>query len=58
MASEPITDVTALNAAFDMARALRDMQDAVKRHELVMELQQKILAAQGEQASLARAVSG
>jgi DNA-directed RNA polymerase subunit M/transcription elongation factor TFIIS len=41
-----------LSAAFDIARGLKDIDDAARRNAAVLELQVKILAAQSDQAVL------
>lgn len=56
MAAELITGLGALKTAFDLARGLKDMSDAATRNSAVIELQEKILAAQQAQAVLVERV--
>ena len=50
MAAEIFAGVTALKTAFDLARGLKDIDDATRRNEAVIDLQQKILGAQQAQS--------
>ena len=52
VAAEVYASLTALKTAFDLARGLKDIDDATRRNAAVIELQEKILAAQSEQAAL------
>jgi hypothetical protein len=52
MASEILAGLGALKTAFDMAKGLKDINDAVIRNGAVIELQEQILAAQRAQAEL------
>jgi hypothetical protein len=52
MASEIIMGISALKAAFDMAKALKDIDNAATRNAAVIELQEKILTAQEHQSAL------
>lgn len=56
MIGEAITGMNALKTALDMARALKDINDAAARNAAVIELQQKILDAQTSQFELLRRV--
>jgi hypothetical protein len=52
MVGEVFAGMTAVKTAFDIARGLKDIDDATRRNAAVIELQQKILDAQSEQAEL------
>lgn len=52
MVAEIYAGVGAFKAMFDMAKALKDINDAAVRNGAVIELQQQILGAQVEQAAL------
>ena len=52
MPAEIFAGVTALRSAFDIAKALKDMDDAAKRNAAVIDLQQTILDAQSAQQEL------
>jgi hypothetical protein len=56
VAAEVYAGLTSIKAAFDIARGLKDIDDATGRNAAVIELQEKILDAQSEQASLAERV--
>jgi len=56
MISEAIAGASALKTAFDMAKALKDINDATIRNGAVIELQEKILSAQEAQFALVRRV--
>lgn len=47
----------ALKTAFDLAKGLKDIDDATRRNAAVIELQEKILGAQAAQAALIDRVS-
>jgi Zn finger protein HypA/HybF involved in hydrogenase expression len=49
--------VNALKTAFDIAKGLKDLDDATRRNAAVIKLQEKILAAQSAQAELIEEVS-
>jgi hypothetical protein len=51
MVAEVFAGLTALKTAVDIARGLKDIDDATRRNAAIIELQEKILAAQSEQAS-------
>lgn len=57
MAAELITGLSAFKAMFDAAKGLKDINDATIRNGAVVELQEKILAAQAQQAALVERVS-
>lgn len=52
MASELIAGLGAIKTAFDLAKGLKDIDDATRRNAAVIELQEKILSAQMAQATL------
>jgi hypothetical protein len=52
MVGEVFAGISALKTAFDIAKGLKDIDDATRRNAAVIELQEKILSAQSEQASL------
>jgi uncharacterized protein YlxW (UPF0749 family) len=52
MVAEAFAAVGALKAAFDIAKTLKDMNDAVARNAAVIELQGQILTAQEAQSAL------
>ena len=52
MIAEAAAGVGALKAAFDLAKGLKDLDDAARRNAAVIELQEKILGAQTAQAAL------
>jgi hypothetical protein len=52
MVSEFIAGASAFKTMFDMAKALKDINDATVRNGAVIELQREILAAQTQQATL------
>ena len=57
MVSEIITGLGAFKTMLDMAKGLKDMNDASVRNRAVIELQEKILAAREQQSALAERVS-
>jgi hypothetical protein len=56
MISEAMMGASALKTAFDMAKALKDIDDRTRRNDAVIELQEKILGAQTAQAALIQEV--
>ena len=52
MVAEIYAGLGAVKAAFDIAKGLKDIHDVTLRNAAVIELQEKILAAQVEQSSL------
>jgi hypothetical protein len=52
MVAEVYAGLSAFKAMFDMAKALKDMNDAAIRNGAVIELQEQILSAQQQQATL------
>lgn len=56
MVAEVFAGVSALKSAFDMAKGLKDIDDATRRNAAVIELQEKILSAQTAQAELLETV--
>ena len=57
MVAEVFAGVSALKAAFDLTKGLKDIDDATRRNAAVIELQEKILAARAAQSELAESVS-
>jgi hypothetical protein len=58
MVAEVFGGLSAIKTAFDIAKGLKDIDDAARRNAAVIELQEKILTAQQTQASLIETVSG
>lgn len=52
MVGEAFAGISALKTAFDIAKGLKDIDDAVRRNTAVIELQEKILAAREAQSAL------
>jgi hypothetical protein len=52
MAGEIFAGLSALKTAFDIAKGLKDIDDAVRRNAAVIDLQSKILTAQEEHSTL------
>ena len=52
MLGEAAMGLSALKTAFDIAKGLKDIDDATRRNAAVIELQEKILSAQSEQSAL------
>src|ERR1700722_4631396 len=52
MVAEVFASVSALKTAFDIAKGLKDIDDATRRNAAVIELQEKILSAQQAQSAL------
>ena len=52
MVAEVFAGLGALKSAFDIARGIKDLDDAAKRNAAVINLQQTILTAQQAQAAL------
>jgi hypothetical protein len=57
MVAEVYAGLSAFKAAFDIAKGLKDIHDATLRNAAVIQLQEKILSAQAEQASLIQRIS-
>ena len=57
MVGEIFAGVNAIKTAFDLARGLKDIDDAVRRNAAVIELQEQILTAQSAQQELIERVS-
>ena len=51
MVGEVFSGLSAIKAAFDIAKGLKDIDDATRRNAAVIELQEKILAAHSMQAA-------
>jgi hypothetical protein len=56
MAAELIAGLGAIKTAFDLAKGLKDIDDATRRNGAIIELQEKILTAQAAQSELVEAV--
>jgi len=56
MAAEFIAGLGAIKTAFDLAKGLKDIDNVARRNAAVIELQEKIFAAQSAQASLVERV--
>ena len=52
MISEVFAGVSAFKSMFDLARGLKDLDDAANRNAVAIELQERILAAQMQQTAL------
>jgi hypothetical protein len=52
MVGEVFAGLGAIKTAFDIAKGLKDIDDAARRNAAVIELQEKILTAQQEQMAL------
>ena len=52
MVAEVYAGIGAIKAAFDLTKGLKDIHDAAIRNAAVIELQEKILAAQAAQLTL------
>lgn len=57
MVGEVFAGLSALKTAFDIAKGLKDIDDATRRNAAVIELQEKILLAQETQSTLVNRVS-
>jgi uncharacterized protein YlxW (UPF0749 family) len=57
MVAEVFAGLSALKTAFDIAKGLKDIDDAARRNAAVIELQEKILSAQRSQSTLIETVS-
>ena len=57
MVGEVFAGLGALKTAFDIAKGLKDIDDATRRNAAVIELQEKILAAREAQSALLERVS-
>jgi hypothetical protein len=56
MVAEVFAGLGALKTAFDIAKGLKDIDDAARRNAAVIELQEKILSAQQSQSALIETV--
>lgn len=56
MVGEAFAGLSALKTAFDIAKGLKDINDASIRNSAVIELQEKILSAQQSQFALAEKI--
>lgn len=57
MVAEVFAGISSLKAAFDIAKGLKDIDDAARRNAAVIELQEKILSAQSAQSQLIESVT-
>lgn len=57
MAAELLTGLSIFKTLFDSAKGLKDINDAAIRNGAVVELQEKILAAQAQQTALVERIS-
>lgn len=55
--TETIAGLSAVKAAFDLAKSLKEINDAAVRNGVVIELQEKILSAQEAQTALIERIS-
>jgi hypothetical protein len=56
MVAEVFASLGALKTAFDIAKGLKDIDDAARRNAAVIELQEKILSAQQAQSELVECI--
>jgi rubrerythrin len=56
MVGEAFAGLSAIKAAFDLAKGLKNISDATTRNAVAIELQEKILAAQAAQSGLVERV--
>lgn len=56
MVSEVFVGLSAIKTAFDIAKGLKDIDDATRRNAAVIELQEKILTAQQAQSELVETI--
>ena len=56
MVAEVFAGLSALKCAFDIAKGLKDIDDATRRNAAVIELQEKILSAQQSQSTLVKTI--
>jgi hypothetical protein len=57
MVAEVFAGISSLKAAFDIAKGLKDIDDATRRNGAIIELQEKILSAQSAQSELIEAIA-
>jgi hypothetical protein len=57
MVAEAIVGLGALKTAFDLAKGLKDIDNAVSRNGAIIELQERILTAQQAQSALLEQIS-
>lgn len=57
MVGEALTALSAFKTMFDLAKGMKDINDATVRNDIAIELQEKILAAQAQQATLIETVT-
>jgi hypothetical protein len=57
MVAEVFAGLSAIKTAFDLAKGLKDIDDATRRNAAVIELQEKILAAREAQSTLLERIS-
>jgi hypothetical protein len=58
MLGEAAAGIAALKSAFDLAKGLKDIDDATRRNAIVIDLQEQILAAQQAQGELLERLRG
>jgi hypothetical protein len=56
MVAEVFAGLSAIKTAFDIAKGLKDIDDATRRNAAVIELQEKILFAQAAQLELVETI--
>jgi len=56
MVGEAIVGLSALKTAFDIAKGLKDIDDATRRSAAIIELQERLLIAQSAQSDLTETV--
>lgn len=54
--AETVAGLGAIKTAFDLTKAIKDLDDRTRRNEAVIDLQQKILTAQEAQAALIKRI--
>lgn len=54
--AETVAGISAFKTAFDMAKAIKDIDDRARRNDAVIELQERILSAQSAQSTLVEQV--
>ena len=50
MVAEVFAGLSAIKTAFDLAKGLKDIDDATRRNAVIIELQEKILSARDAQS--------
>ncbi|MFZ3324849.1 MAG: hypothetical protein WA231_02690 [Methylocella sp.] len=57
MVAEVFAGLSAIKTAFDLAKGLKDIDDATRRNAVIIELQEKILTAQAAQMELVETIN-